>query len=94
MAAARSNFELVKHTFSEFLDDECPRMAAALSYYMIFSLPSLLILILLIVGAIFDPADVRGALQGQIESLMGPGGAQEVETMLEHAQRPDMGAPL
>lgn len=61
---------------------------------MIFSLPSLLILILLIVGAIFDPEDVRGALQSQIESLMGPGGAQEVEAMLEHAQRPDMGAPL
>ncbi|MBA2243968.1 MAG: YihY/virulence factor BrkB family protein [Gemmatimonadetes bacterium] len=94
MAAARSNFELVKHSFSEFIDDECPRMAAALSYYMIFSLPSLLILILLIVGAIFDPEDVRGALQSQIESLMGPGGAQEVEAMLEHAQRPDMGAPL
>lgn len=95
MASADSSiFALFRHTFSEFLDDECPRMAAALSYYTIFSLPPLLILILLLLGAVFDPQDVQGAIQGQIESLMGPGGVEGVETILEHAQRPDTGAPL
>ena len=37
-------------------------MAAALSYYTVFSLPGLLILLVTIAGWIWDPQDVRGAI--------------------------------
>ena len=39
---------LLKDAGKDFMDDECPVRAAALSYYIVFSLPPLLILILLI----------------------------------------------
>ncbi|MEJ2504557.1 MAG: YihY/virulence factor BrkB family protein [Gemmatimonadota bacterium] len=39
-------FELSKATFRNFMRDECPRMAAALSYYTVISLPALLGLVL------------------------------------------------
>ena len=62
----RSGFELLKSAVSDFMDDECPRMAAALSYYTVFSLPPLLVLLILIAGTVLDPSDVRGALEAQL----------------------------
>ncbi|MDQ3556447.1 MAG: YihY/virulence factor BrkB family protein [Gemmatimonadota bacterium] len=79
---------LIRETFREFLDDDCPRMAAALSYYTVFSLPPLLILLLTLAGIFLDPARVQEMLQSQIGGIMGPEGAGEIRTMLESAEQP------
>lgn len=79
---------LLKDTFKDFSDDECPVRAAALSYYIVFSLPPLLILILLIASAVFDPAEVQRALTAQMGGFMGPQGAQEIGTIMQEAERP------
>ncbi|HEX6370812.1 MAG TPA: YihY/virulence factor BrkB family protein [Longimicrobium sp.] len=79
---------LLKDTFKDFSDDECPVRAAALSYYIVFSLPPLLILILLIASAVFDPAEVQRALMEQMGGFMGPQGAQEIGTIMQEAERP------
>lgn len=79
---------LLKDTFKDFSDDECPVRAAALSYYIVFSLPPLLILILLIAGAVFEPAQVQQALNEQMGSFMGPQGAEEIGTIMQEAERP------
>jgi membrane protein len=84
----RGLFAILKASFASFNEDECPTQAAALSYYTVFSLPPLLLLILLLVGAILDPQTVRDALQGQIGGVLGPSGAKEVQTILEHARHP------
>jgi len=55
--------ELIKASVRDFMDDDCTTMAAALSYYTVFSLPPLLVLILLLVGAVMDPQDVQGSLE-------------------------------
>ena len=34
---------LLKDTFKDFSDDECPVRAAALSYYIVFSLPPIML---------------------------------------------------
>jgi membrane protein len=83
--------ELLKSSMREFIEDDCPTMAAALSYYTVFSLPPLLVLILLLVGAVMDPQDVQGSLQANLQSLMGPRAGQTVRTILEHAQLPHSG---
>ena len=85
----RSWLDLLKQTFRDFLDDKCTRLAAALSYYTIFSLPPLLVLLLLVLGAVLDPADVRRLLEGQLGSLLGPAGSREVHEVLQNAERPD-----
>ena len=38
---------LFRRSIREFLDDDCPTMAAALSYTTVFSLPPLLVLLFL-----------------------------------------------
>jgi membrane protein len=87
-AAAKGIFTMLKDTAKDFMDDECPRLAAALSYYTVFALPPLLILLLLIAGAVWDPADVQRAIQTQMGSLMGASGAEEIGTIINQAERP------
>ncbi|HEU4700255.1 MAG TPA: YihY/virulence factor BrkB family protein [Gemmatimonadales bacterium] len=82
---------MLKASASDFMDDNCPTQAAALSYYTVFSLPPLLLLILLLVGAVLDPQQVREAMQSQIGGVLGPSGANEVETILQHARHPGGG---
>jgi membrane protein len=82
---------MLRQSVTDFLEDDCATMAAALSYYTVFSLPPLLLLILLIAGALLDPEDVRGQLEGQLEALMGPTAGEEVRSMLANAERPGGG---
>ncbi|MGH7510913.1 MAG: YihY/virulence factor BrkB family protein [Gemmatimonadales bacterium] len=84
-------FGLAKATVRDFLKDDCIAAAAALSYYTIFSLPALLILILLLLGSVMDPRDVQGELEAQIQGLMGASAADQVRTILAQAKRPGGG---
>jgi membrane protein len=85
---------LLKGSYQDFTEDDCTTQAAALSYYTVFSLPPLLVLILTILGAVLDPQDVRGQLQEQISALMGPSAAEQIRTILQQAHRPGSGALL
>jgi membrane protein len=87
-------FDLLKETFREFRDDEATRVAAALSYYTVFALPPLLVLLVTVAGAIWEPADVQGRIEGQIRALLGADGAEGIRAMLENANRPGAGGLL
>lgn len=82
-------FGLLKQTVKDFAEDKCTRLAAALSYYTVFSLPPLIILMLLLLGAVMDPADVQRLLEGQLGSLLGPAGSDQVGEIMQNAQQPD-----
>lgn len=90
----KETFRLLKLTFKDFSDDECPRLAAALSYYTVFALPPLLILLLLIAGIVFDPADVEKALSGQMGNMLGESGGEAIRTMIAQSERPGAGKGL
>lgn len=63
--------ETVKATFQEFMDDDSPRLAAALSYYTVFSLPAILILILMVTGFFVDPEAVADRMVGETQAVLG-----------------------
>lgn len=86
--------EILKATVHEFLEDDCPRMAAALSYYTVFSLPALLIVVLLVAGLFADPADITGQLLTRMRQLIGPDAADQVRAILRNADRPGSGGVL
>jgi membrane protein len=91
MASKTGLVGILKRTVSEFIEDECMRLAASLSYYTVFSLPSLMILILLVAGAVWDPEDVRGGLAAQIDALMGPATAEQLRSIISEAADPGGG---
>lgn len=91
---AREALRFLWDTGNEFFNDRCPSMAASLSYYTFFSLPPLLILLLLLAGTLADPEDIQGAILRQIRDLVGPGGAEQVKVILAQAKRPGAGKPV
>jgi membrane protein len=84
-------FAILRQTIREFFDDSCASQAAAISYYTIFSLPPLLLLLLLLVGTVMNPEDVRGALEHQLQQLMGPAAGAQIRAIISHAERPGGG---
>lgn len=74
-------------TLYKFFGDDCPGMAAGLTFYTFFSLPALLALLLSLVGMVADPLQVQRAITTQVGDLIGHAGAEQVRTIVENAQR-------
>ena len=82
---------LVKSAISSWLDDYAPSMGAALSYYTVFSLAPLLLIVVSVAGLVFGEEAVRGELFGQLQGLMGHDAAQAVQSLLKGASKPSHG---
>ena len=86
MAAGKLALALAKDTFKEFFEDEITWKAAALSYFTVFAIAPLLVILLQVASFIWDPAQVRDALTGQFQALMGQDVARQVDTMMTSAE--------
>lgn len=82
---------LLKDTVTEWQADKVPLLAAALAYYTVFSLAPLLIIVIAIAGFVFGPEAARNQLDEQIQGLVGPQGADAIQTMIQSAYRPSSG---
>lgn len=78
-------FSLLKETFDEFTSDECPRMAAAMAFYAVFSLPALLVVVISIAGLIAGRDQTVESLTAYFEDALGRDAARQIGTMLEQA---------
>jgi len=77
---------LLKETFSEFINDNAMKLSAALSYYTIFSLPPLLIIIISLCGFFFGAEAVRGEIFGQINGLVGNAAALQIQETIKNVK--------
>ena len=84
----RSVWGLVKKTMSSWLEDRCQTLGASLSYYTVFSLAPLLLIVVSVAGLLFGVDAARSQMLGQLHSLMGDEGARAVEGMLQNANQP------
>ncbi|WP_179862293.1 YihY/virulence factor BrkB family protein [Longibacter salinarum] len=82
---------VVRQTFSEFVDDDCPRMAAALAYYTVFSLPPLVVIVVTLTGVFLSPETVESWIQTEVGTVIGSGTAEQVQEMAMSAQERVMG---
>lgn len=87
-------FGILRRALKDFMADDCPRMAASMSYFTVFSLAPLLVLVLVAVGVVLDPADVQGRIHDEIAGLVGAEGARQVEAMIEAASGGEDRGPL
>lgn len=83
--------DLLKETFSEWSKDKASRLAAALSYYTIFSVAPLLIIAVAVAGLVFGRAAATQQLVAEAQDLLGPQGAEAIRTLLENASRTGAG---
>lgn len=57
-----------------------------LAYYTVFALPPLLVLVMTIVGFVWDPRQVEGQVEQQMAELVGQQGAGQIQTMVHEAR--------
>jgi len=74
-----------------WMDDYAPSMGAALSYYTLFSLAPLLVIIIAIAGVVFGQDAAQGAIVAQLQGIMGQEGATAVQGLLKAAREPSTG---
>ncbi len=84
-------YALCRQSVSAWVDDYAPSMGAAISYYTIFSLTPLLVIVIAIAGALFGREAAQGRIVEQISGLVGREGATAVEAMLRSVSEPDKG---
>ena len=82
---------LAKKAGAAWLEDYAPSMGAALSYYTVFSLAPMLLIVIAVAGLVFGQDAARGALFEQLSGLMGADAAKAVEGILASASKPSQG---
>jgi membrane protein len=73
---------LFKLAYQGWKEDRASRLSAALAYYTIFSLAPLLVIVIAIMGLIWEAGVVRTQLLNQIQGLVGVEGADFVAGLL------------
>ncbi len=89
--SAKQWWALIKASLSAWIDDYAPSMGAALSYYTVFSLAPLLVIVISVAGLVFGADAVRGSIFSQIDGLMGAEAAKGIEDLLSSVSKPSTG---
>jgi membrane protein len=74
-----------------WIDDFAPSMGAAISYYTMFSLAPLLVIVIAVAGVLFGREAVQGEIVGQLKGLIGLEGAMAVQGLMRSASEPSRG---
>ncbi len=90
-APLKSWWSLVKKAGAAWSADYAPSMGAALSYYSVFSLAPLLVIVIAVAGLVFGQEAARGEVFAQLSGLMGAEAAKTVEELLNAASKPSRG---
>src|SRR5688500_19478758 len=83
----RSLGKALKNATIGFIDDNAFKLSAALSYYTVFALGPLLIIIISLAGIFFGKkADVRGKVYSQLTELVGHESALQIQEIIINIQ--------
>jgi membrane protein len=78
--------KILKGTFNGFMGDKGLKLSASLSYYTIFSLAPLLLLVISLAGAIFGQEASEGRIFEEINGLIGSQAALQVQQIIRNLQ--------
>jgi membrane protein len=77
--------ELLVETGKRWMEANAFRQSAAISYYTIFAIPGLMIIIIWAAGLFFGEEAVRGEISNQISGMIGSGTAESVEEITKES---------
>lgn len=84
-------YTLIKKSVAAWIDDYAPSMGAAISYYTVFSIAPLMIIVIAVAGFVWGREAVQGEIIGQLSGMLGKEGAQGVQALIESANQPTQG---
>lgn len=83
-----TSYHIIYRACEKWSENGGTRQGAALSYYTLFSIAPLLLIAVHVTGAVFGENAARGEVRKQLNTIMGPEIAQEVEGMIKTAGEP------
>jgi membrane protein len=87
MPRKRSFLTVLKSSLKCFIEDNAFKLSASLSYYTVFSLGPLLIIIISLAGMFYGKEAVQGEIYGQINGLVGSQAAQQIQQIIINIQQ-------
>ncbi len=75
-------FKLLKKSFISWTKNDPFPKGATIAYYSLFSLPSLLIIVITVASSFFEKEAVQGRITAQISDFIGGDSAKAIETMI------------
>src|SRR5687767_13712651 len=84
-------WRLLKMAVTAWSNDYAPSMGAALSYYTLFSIAPLILIVVAVAGLFFGDDAARGEITAGLQGLMGEDGAKGIEEMVANASEPKEG---
>ncbi len=82
---------VVRQAFTEFFNDHALKFSASLSYYTLFSIGPVLLIIISLAGIFFGEDAVEGKIYAQIQGLVGSGVALQVQDIIGNIEQSRMG---
>lgn len=80
------SFNILKDTISGFMDDKGLKLSASLSYYTVFSMAPLLLLLISLAGAFFGQEAIENKIFGEINGLIGDQAAAQVQEIITNLE--------
>lgn len=84
--AVKDGFSILKAAFSGFMNDMALKYSASLSYYTIFSLAPLLLLVISLAGIFLGKDAIQGKVFSEINGLVGNDAAKQIQDMIKHLE--------
>jgi len=81
-------WKVLKATGISFQQHDTWTLGAALSYYTVFSLAPILIIVISVTGFLFGKDAVSGQIYGQIRGMLGDNTAIQIQDMIKSAYQP------
>lgn len=76
-------FHVIKGAGSAFSHDNCVKLSAALSYYTVFSISPLLIIVISLSSIFFGREAIQGKIFGQLHRLLGDTAAMQIQEIIK-----------
>ncbi len=81
-------WKLLKQAVKEWQQDKVPILAAALAYYMVFSVAPIVIIVIAVLGFIVGESVARQEVIEQMEGLIGADAANSVRVVIQNQFKP------
>src|ERR1700733_9681110 len=80
-------FRILKEAGSAFIDDNATKLSASLSYYTVFAIGPLLLLIISLTGLFVDKQTIAASINSQVQSLVGAQAADQIVAIIGSLQK-------
>jgi membrane protein len=82
---------LLKTTATQWINDKCPQLGAALAYFTVFSLAPLVLILMAVFGLFFGSEHARDKIIEQLQYMIDPSGIRVIKDIATSAAKPQSG---